>query len=136
MRRRSLFAGLAGLLAAPKVAAAVPVAPLSRGSGGPGLAIGTWTGIRPGQTIRLVTGHDADRFRQLVAKHQLNSAIRLGEWEPPRVVAYGHDTEIPLAARASAEVAGDRIAEAAQPLPQPAHGTIGVAWAGYTSEAP
>lgn len=99
MRRRGLFAGLAGLLAAPKVAAAVPVVVGVDGGGGAGLTwcvpIGADFDFVAGETVKL---HWHDSVEAILPLSR-DAAGRLRVWR-------------------EADAAGPAV-DAVQPLPQP-----------------
>lgn len=138
MRRRSLFAGLAGLLAAPKVAAAVPA---GQALGHPAeflLTVGEPIDITRGGFI----GEDewARSYRLLVEKQRLNAASRNWKVTPPTVRLYGRDTDVDLSMRAIAPGDGGYAelpaapaepAEPAAPVSAPS-APIGISWSGYT----
>ena len=133
MRRRSLFAGLAGLLAAPKVVAAMPA------SGGYPthwielvgetceFDLVSGSVVSPGETVKLNTSwHAAQRMHDKV------------EWKLPNGVV-AHDVHIVGSGGQSSggivEMAPgqEMVIEVAAPTPGAA-GPIAVTWSGYADE--
>lgn len=121
MRRRSLFAGLAGLLAAPKVAAAVPAADVPVFSE---WVVGEAVDITRGGFI---SGSDwaggawlNDAPETIIPLERVDGTLHAAQRLTMRVEVEGLD---------GIRAAADALAELRQPEP------IGVAWAGYTNEA-
>ena len=121
MRRRSLFAGLAGLLAAPKVAAAVPVKePLPwPWISGDTVEFAAGGLIRDDAWALGIMGNDAPET--ILPLERVDGALHAVQRVTMKVDVEGLD---------GIRAAADAIAGLRQPEP------IGIAWSGYTSEAP
>lgn len=125
MRRRSLFAGLAGLLAAPKVAAAAPTV----GSSAAGV-------VHRQVFTEWVVGEAAEFDFVAGGVAGPGGAVTLfGNDCPEAILPLSRDAAGRLRVRREADAAGP-AADAVQPLPQPAHGPIGVTWAGFQDPDP